>query len=59
VPFFQNVKATDDHFTVKTKQGGKATSRLLVLEAELRTVCEAQLPSFFGNIRDVYNNPLV
>lgn len=29
VPFFQHVKATDDHFTAKIEQGGKATSLLL------------------------------
>jgi len=61
VPFFQNGKATDDHFTAQTEQGTEATSRppSPLFLAEDHTACEAQLPSFFGNIRDVYKNLLI
>jgi hypothetical protein len=60
VPFFENVKATEDHFTVKTEQSGKAISRpFFLFKAEDHTFYEEQLPSFFGNIRDVYKNLLV
>jgi hypothetical protein len=59
VPFFQNLKEPNDHFIVKIELGGQATSRLLFLETEDHTVYKAQLPSFFGNITDVYKHRLV